>query len=51
METKFDEKYAQLTFNARDGINHLVFSAYSDNNLWYHYLDEVTDKEYKSLGA
>ena len=50
METKFDTKCGQLTFNARDGINHLVFSAYSDNNLWYHYLDEVTNAEYKRLG-
>ena len=25
METKFDSKIGQLTFNARDGVNHLVF--------------------------
>ena len=51
LETKYDSKYGQLTFNARDGINHLVFSAYSDNNLWHHYLDEVTEKDYSKLGS
>ena len=50
LETKFDSKYGQLTFNSRDGINHLVFSAYSDNNLWHHYLDEVTADEYSAMG-
>ena len=50
METKFDSKYGQLTFNARDGINHLVFTAYSDNNLWHHYLEAITTDEYTALG-
>jgi dUTP pyrophosphatase len=51
METKYDSKIGQLTFNARDGINHLVFSAYSSNNLWYHYIDQVTEREYQHIGA
>ena len=51
METNFDSKHGQLTFNARDGINHLVFSAYSDNNLWYHYLDEIPQKEFNSINS
>ena len=49
METNFDSKHGQLTFNARDGVNHLVFSAYSDNNLWYHYLDEIPQQEFQSI--
>ena len=51
METNFDSKHGQLTFNARDGVNHLVFSAYSDNNLWYHYLDEIPQNEFQSLNT
>ena len=51
METKYDDKIGQLTFNARDGINHLVFSAYSSNNLWFHYIDQVTEREYQQIGA
>ena len=51
LETKYDSKYGQLTFNSRDGINHLVFSAYSDNNLWHHYLDAITEKEYSNIGS
>ena len=51
LETKFDSQQGQLMFNSRDGINHLVFTAYSDNNLWYHYLDQVSNDEYKRLGA
>ena len=51
LETKYDSKYGQLTFNSRDGVNHLVFSAYSDNNLWHHYLDEITEKEYSNIGS
>ena len=31
-----DSKTGHLKFYHRDGINHSVFEAYSDNNLWYH---------------
>ena len=51
LETKFDSNYGQLTFNNRDGVNHLVFSAFSQNNLWYHYLDGITEVEYNRIGA
>ena len=51
METKFDSKIGQLTFNARDGVNHLVFSAFSNNNLWFHQLDQVTKQEYETIGT
>ena len=51
LETNFDSKHGQLVFNARDGINHLAFTAYSDNNLWHHYLDEVPHQDYKNLGS
>jgi dUTP pyrophosphatase len=51
METKYNSKVGQLTFNARDGINHLVFSSYSSNNLWFHHIDQVTEKEYQYIGA
>ena len=31
-----DSKTGHLNFYNRDGINHSVFEAYSQNNLWYH---------------
>jgi dUTP pyrophosphatase len=50
METNYDSKMGIFKFIARDGVNHLVFPSYSENNLWYHYLDQVTASEYKDLG-
>ena len=51
LETNFDSKHGQLTFNSRDGVNHLVFSAYSDNNLWHHYLNEIPQSDFHSLST
>ena len=51
LETNFDSKHGQLTFNSRDGVNHLVFSAYSNNNLWHHYLNEIPQKDFHSLST
>ena len=51
MTTKLDSKWGQLKFNARDGINHLVFSSFTDNNLWFHQINQVTSEEYAKLGA
>jgi hypothetical protein len=51
METNFDSKMGIFKFIARDGVNHLTFSSYSENNLWYHYLDQVKQHEYDELGS
>jgi deoxyuridine 5'-triphosphate nucleotidohydrolase len=51
MDTNYDSKMGTFKFIARDGINHLSFPTYSENNLWFHYLDQVTAEEYKALGA
>lgn len=50
MDTNFDSKMGTFRFIARDGINHLSFPSYSENNLWFHYLDQVTAEEYRALG-
>jgi deoxyuridine 5'-triphosphate nucleotidohydrolase len=51
MATDHDSKTGKFRLIARDGINHLSFTSYSENNLWYHYLDQVTASEYKALGS
>ena len=38
MRTDMDTKVGEFQLLARDGINHVTYSAYMDNNLWYHYL-------------
>jgi hypothetical protein len=50
MTTDLDSKTGKFSLIARDGINHLHFTSYSENNLWYHYLDQVTEEEYAKLG-
>jgi hypothetical protein len=50
MDTDYDSKIGNFRLIARDGINHLNFSAYSENNLWFHYLDQVKDTEYEHIG-
>lgn len=50
MQTDFDGKIGTFHLFARDGINRLKISSYSENNLWYHYLDQVTEIEYKQIG-
>ena len=43
MTTDFDTKVATLKFIAQDGINHIHFDAYGENNLWYHYLTTISN--------
>jgi secreted protein with Ig-like and vWFA domain len=50
MVTNYDSKIGIFKLMARDGVNHLEFSAYSENNLWFHYLDQVTASEYERIG-
>jgi hypothetical protein len=50
MSTDHDSKIGMFKLLARDGIYHLEFTSYFENNLWFHYLDQVTAQEYKSLG-
>jgi hypothetical protein len=50
MTTDHDSKTGLFKLLSRDGINHLEFTSYSENNLWFHYLDQVTAKEYSNLG-
>jgi hypothetical protein len=50
MDTDYDSKSGTFKLIARDGIHHLTFSAYSENQLWYHYLDQVTNSEYEKIG-
>ena len=50
MTTDHDSKTGIFKLLSRDGINHLEFTSYSENNLWFHYLDQVTEKEYNRLG-
>ena len=50
METNYDSKMGNFRLLARDGINHLDFTSYSENNLWFHYLDQVTNTEYEAIG-
>jgi MarR-like DNA-binding transcriptional regulator SgrR of sgrS sRNA len=40
-----------LMLAAQDGINHLTFDAYCENNLWYHYIDQVSEQEYEQIGT
>ena len=40
MSTNFDSKIGIFRLTARDGVNHLDFHSYSENNLWFHYLDQ-----------
>jgi dUTP pyrophosphatase len=51
MDTDYDSKTGNFKLIARDGIHHLTFSAYSENQLWYHYLNQVTNSEYDKLGS
>ena len=51
MKTNYDSKLGIFQLTARDGINHLNFNSYSENNLWFHYLDQVTNDEYESIGV
>jgi hypothetical protein len=51
MDTDFDSKTGNFKLIARDGVNHLTFSAYSENQLWFHYLDQVTNSEYTKIGT
>jgi hypothetical protein len=51
MDTDFDSKTGNFRLIARDGIHHLTFSAYSENQLWFHYLDQVTNAEYEKIGT
>jgi dUTP pyrophosphatase len=50
MTTDHDSKTGIFKLLSRDGINHLEFTSYSENNLWFHYLDQVTEKEYNHFG-
>jgi hypothetical protein len=50
MVTNYDSKIGIFKLMARDSVNHLEFSAYSENNLWFHYLDQVTASEYERIG-
>jgi hypothetical protein len=49
MTTDHDSKKGVFKLLARDRINHLEFTSYSANNLWFHYLDQVTAQEYDTL--
>ena len=51
MVTNYDSKLGTFQLEARDGVNHLQFSSYSENNLWFHYLDQVTNDEYSKIGT
>ena len=51
MTTNFDSKIGIFQLTARDGVHHLDFHSYSENNLWFHYFDQVTDAEYRSIGV
>ena len=51
MITSFDQQSGMFRLTARDGIHHLEFPSYCENNLWFHYLDQITDQEYKQIGT
>ena len=38
MSTNYDEGLGEFQLTSRDGINHITFDSYMENNLWYHYL-------------
>ena len=38
MCTDIDKGIGEFKLIARDGLSHATFPAYSQNNLWYHYL-------------
>jgi hypothetical protein len=50
MVTNYNSKMGIFKLMAREGVNHLEFSSYSENNLWFHYLDQVTADEYDKIG-
>jgi deoxyuridine 5'-triphosphate nucleotidohydrolase len=50
MTTNLDKQTGTFQLTARDGVNHLRFPAYCENNLWYHYLDQITNDEYDRIG-
>jgi hypothetical protein len=50
MKTDYDSKIGNFRLIARDGVNHLNFSSYSENNLWFHYLDQIKKDEYEKIG-
>ena len=39
MTVDTDNGIGDFQLTARDGVSHLNFSTYMENNLWYHYLD------------
>ena len=41
MVTNIDNSSKTFTLLARDGINHVSYSTFMKNNLWYHYLNNV----------
>ena len=44
MMADVEQGLGECTLIARDGVSHARFSAYMENNLWYHYLDHTTSR-------
>lgn len=49
ISTDFDSKQGECKFIARDGCSHVCFSTYMENNLWYHYLENVPTPSQQQL--
>jgi len=50
MTTNLDAQTGTFQLSARDGVNHLRLPAYCENNLWYYYLNQITNNEYNRIG-
>ena len=53
LTTDCDAGLGEFRLRARDGVSHISFDTYMENNLWYHYLDPISKEvqtELQSVG-
>ena len=49
MSTDCDEGLGEFRLHSRDGINHILFESYMENNLWFHYIKPLNLTEHNAL--
>ena len=49
MDTDCEEGLGEFTLKSKDGLSHLHFDAYMENNLWYHYFEPINNQHFNAL--
>ena len=49
MDADCDSGLGEFQLKARDGVSHITFDMFMENNLWFHYLDPLIGEEQQAI--